>query len=146
VWFKPTKQANGSFEVKINEQIIAQMPSGGTFVDQTCFPYLDNYPKNYKKLPDAMRMVLWAALVHSPWDHSNEADFWQQLRERTLKLRHYSDRALMIVCGCNLFEWGTFLRRMDNFLMDLIADQVNVEALLDALMQIHLDTLKRVCP
>ena len=31
--------------------------------------------------------------------------------------------------GCNLFEWGTFLRRLDNFLMDLSAEPEKVEAL-----------------
>ena len=51
----------------------------------------------------------------------------------------------MIVAGCNLFEWGTFLRRIDNFLMDLVADQAEVERLLDALMEQHLATLEKVC-
>lgn len=37
-----------------------------------------------------------------------------------ISLRASSDRALMIVVGCNLFEWGTFLRRIDNFLSDLV--------------------------
>jgi len=144
-WFRPVKRNDGAWEVELNNCVIARMPADGTFFDQTFFPYLNGYPENYKNLPDAMGMVLWAALVHSPWDHAHEADFWQQLRERTLKLRQTTDRALMIVCGCNLFEWGTFLRRMDNFLMDIIADQANVEALLDALMEIHLNTLEKVC-
>jgi len=51
----------------------------------------------------------------------------------------------MVVVGCNLFEWGTFLRRMDNFLMDLYTDEATVERLLDALMEIHLATLEKVC-
>jgi uroporphyrinogen decarboxylase len=51
----------------------------------------------------------------------------------------------MIVVGCNLFEWGSFLRRLDNFLMDLVADQYNVERLLDALMEQHLSFLDKVC-
>ena len=51
----------------------------------------------------------------------------------------------MVVVGCNLFEWGTFLRRMDNFLMDLLAEPENVERLLDALMEVHLATLDKVC-
>ena len=51
--------------------------------------------------------------------------------------------ALMIVVGCNLFEWGTFLRRMDNFLMDLVAEPAKVDALLDALMERHLAVLER---
>ncbi len=60
-------------------------------------------------------------------------------------MRAQSDRALMIVCGCNLFEWGTFLRRIDNFLMDLLEEPEQVEALLDALMERHLATLEKVC-
>jgi uroporphyrinogen decarboxylase len=34
---------------------------------------------------------------------------------------------------------------MDNFLMDLCADQRNIERLLDALMEVHLSTLEKVC-
>lgn len=144
-WFKPTAKADGSFEAEVEGVVIARMPAGGTFYDQTYFPYLDGYPDDFKKLPDAMKMILWAALVHSPWDHAYKPDFWDQLRSRTLTLRESTDRALMVVCGCNLFEWGTFLRRMDNFMMDVFVDQDNVRALLDALMEIHMATLEKVC-
>ena len=51
----------------------------------------------------------------------------------------------MIVVGCNLFEWGTFLRRIDNFLMDLVSEPDNVTRLLDALMPKHLALLEKVC-
>ena len=145
VWFKPRAKDDGSFEAELDGTVIAKMPAGGTFYDQTYFPYLDGYPSDFKDLPEAMRMILWAALVHSPWDHAGEPDFWDQLRQRTLKLRESTDRALLVVCGCNLFEWGTFLRRMDNFMMDVFADQDNVKKLLDALMEIHLATLEKVC-
>jgi uroporphyrinogen decarboxylase len=121
------------------------MPKDGTFFDQTCFPWLDGYPDNFESLLDAMGKVHWAALVHSPWDHAAEPDFWQELRRRAIALRASTDRALVVVAGCNLFEWGTFLRRMDNFLMDLCADQRNVERLLDALMEVHFSTLEKVC-
>ena len=92
-----------------------------------------------------MGKVLWSALVHSPWDHANDPDFYKTLREKTLKLRASTDKALMITCGCNLFEWGTFLRRIDNFLMDTYADEENVEALVEQLMIRHLATLEKVC-
>jgi len=125
--------------------VIARMPSGGAFFDQVCFPYIDGYPDSYGELPSAMEKVLWAGLAHSPWDHAGEADFWTTLREKALALRDRSDRALMIVAGCNLFEWGTFLRRMDNFLMDIATETRQVERLLDALMEHHLATLEKVC-
>jgi uroporphyrinogen decarboxylase len=145
-WFRPKPLADGSWDAFSRDGTrVATMPTGATFFDQTVFPYLDGYPDDYDDLPAAMGKVHWAALAHSPWDHADETDFWQQLRERALALRASSDRAIMIVAGCNLFEWGTFLRRMDNFLVDLAQDQAEVERLLDALMERHLATLEKVC-
>jgi uroporphyrinogen decarboxylase len=143
-WFHPIPKDDGSFEVKKEGALIATMPKEGTFFDQTYFPYEDDYPESLKDLPEAMGMVLWQALAHSPWDHGSSPTFWEDLRTRTIKLRESTDRALMIVCGCNLFEWGTFLRRIDNFLADLITEPEEVERLLDALMEIHLKGLKKV--
>jgi uroporphyrinogen decarboxylase len=145
-WFRPARRPNGAWDAFAPDGTrIATMPVGATFFDQTCFPYLDGYPADYTHLPAAMAKVHWSALVHSPWDHAAEPDFWQQLRQKAIELRRSSDRALMIVAGCNLFEWGTFLRRIDNFLMDLVLNPVEVERLLDALMEQHLATLEKVC-
>ena len=146
VWFKPEKQPNGDYFVFDKDGTrIARMPVGATFFDQTYFPYEDDYPDNYDGLDEAMSKVLWSALVHSPWDHAAEPHFYETLRERVLKLRQSTDKALMITCGCNLFEWGTFLRRMDNFLMDIYADEENVQALVEQLMERHLASLEKVC-
>lgn len=145
-WFKPVKESDGSWSaVDAQGRALARMPNGSTFFDQTNFPYLDGYPDDFASLPEAMAQVHWAALAHSPWDHAKDPRFWDELRVRTLSLRKSSDRALMIVCGCNLFEWGTFLRRIDQFLMDLVVEPRKVEALLDALLELHLQTLERVC-
>jgi uroporphyrinogen decarboxylase len=143
---KPVERPGNGWEVFAPDGTsVAFMPLGATFFDQTSFPYLDGYPADFRDLPAAMSYVHWSALAHSPWDHAGDADFWQQLRRQALALRRSTDRAIMIVAGCNLFEWGTFLRRLDNFLADLVLDQTDVERLLDALMEIHLATLERVC-
>ncbi|MDR0403422.1 MAG: uroporphyrinogen decarboxylase family protein [Treponema sp.] len=145
-WFKIREGKNGVFEYYDEEgELLAKMPRGATFFDQTCFPYLEGYPDSYKDLPKAMNKVLWQKLAHSPWDNAGKPDFWEELRRRALELRASTDRAIIITCGCNLFEWGTFLRRMDNFLMDIYADPESVETLLDALMEIHLASLEKVC-
>ena len=145
-WFHPEKQPNGDYHVYDEEgTLIAKMPVGATFFDQTYFPYVEDYPDNYEDLDHQMGKVLWSALVHSPWDHGGDKDFYKTLREKTLKLRESTDKALMITCGCNLFEWGTFLRRIDNFLMDTYADEENVKALVEQLMIRHMATLEKVC-
>ena len=147
VWFHPSIQPDGSYLTFDNDgkRTLSKMPVGGTFFDQTYFPYLDGYPADFTNLDAEMHRIMWARHVHSPWDHADEPDFWKRLREKTIYLRNTTDKALLVVCGCNLFEWGTFLRRMDNFLMDLICDRYNVEKLLDELMKRHLTTLEKVC-
>ena len=146
-WFKPVLQPDGSWATYDDDgkRMLSRMPTGATFFDQTYFPYVDGYPDNYNNLDAEMGRILWARDVHSPWDHAGEPDFYQQLREKALHLRNTTDKALMIVCGCNLFEWGTFLRRIDNFLMDLVCDTDQVERLLDELLKRHLVTLEKVC-
>ena len=145
-WFQPEPTAEGGWRARAPDGVeIAIQLKDMNFFDQTCFPWLDDYPADFKDLRAAMGRIHWAALAHSPWDHAAEPDFWEKLRANTLALRQQSDRAIMVVVGCNLFEWGTFLRRIDNFLMDLLAEPEHVEGLLDALMEVHLATLEKVC-
>ncbi|HOF19872.1 MAG TPA: methyltransferase, partial [Bacteroidales bacterium] len=44
-----------------------------------------------------------------------------------------------------LLELGFFIRRMDNFLMDLIVDGDKVSELLDILVEMHLASLEKKC-
>jgi uroporphyrinogen decarboxylase len=140
VWYNPVRQPDGSFLTFDDDgkRALSKMPVGATFFDQSYFPYVDGYPSDYSGLDAEMHRIMWARDAHSPWDHSGESDFWEQLREKAVYLRKTTDKALLIVCGCNLFEWG-------NFLMDLLCDQYNVEKLLDELLKKHLSTLEKVC-
>lgn len=145
-WFRPEARPDGSWDVHHRDgTLIARMPAGAAFFDETCFPYADGWPADWSGLDQAMGKVLWSALVHSPWDNAGRPGFWERLRENALRLRAGTDRAIMVVVGCNLFEWGTFLRRLDNFLVDLLLEPDRVEGLLDALLERHLATLEKVC-
>jgi len=124
-------------------EIIGRMPVGATFFDQTIFPYLDGYPDNYKNLANDMKRVIWGGVGFTPWDWADEKDFWKMLREKTIDLKQKTDKALLLGIGSNLFEWGTMVRRMDNFLMDLLADPPSVHAFLDALMESHMKSLEK---
>lgn len=146
-WYKPQLQEDGSWVTFDDDgrTMLSRMPQGATFFDQTYFPYVDGFPSDYKDLDAQMGRIMWARDGHSPWDHSADDGFYEQLRANALHLRATTDKALMLVCGCNLFEWGTFLRRMDNFLMDLLCEPAQVERLLDELLKRHLATLEKVC-
>jgi len=122
------------------------MPKTAFSYDQIIYPFLEGYPKSYgTKLDEAMGKIHWAAFAHSPWDHAHESDFWTQLRINALELRKRSDRAIVLSAGCNLFEWGTFVRRLDQFLVDLVSKPAEVERFLDALMERHLNSLENIC-
>jgi len=146
-WFTIQKQPNGS-NLGISPssgEAIGIMPQGATFFDQLIFPYLDGFPADYSNLPEEMKRAVWGGFGFTPWDWSDKPDFWQFLREKTIELKNKTDKALLLGIGCNLFEWGSFLRRLDQFLMDLLMEPHKVHALLDALMESHLATLQKTC-
>ncbi len=143
-YFKTRSKEDGSREVLVdNGSVIGQMPATGTFFDQTLFPYAKGYPDDFNNLRHDMKKVLWGACPRGPWHHANEAGFWQQLRHDGQKLRD-SGRAVVISAGCNLVEWGMFLRRMDNFLMDIYAEPQRVKSLVEALADIHMSVLHKI--
>lgn len=144
-WFKPVHKNDRSWEVYKDDRLIAKKPWGASFFDGTYFPYADGYPESFRDLDLEMGRILWAAMPTPPWHAVERPDFWIDLRKKAIHLRETSGKALIIGVGCNLFEWGTFLRRMDNFLMDVYADPINVERLLEALMERHLKSLSKVC-
>jgi uroporphyrinogen decarboxylase len=146
VWFQPRRQDNGSWLAYKGEEAIAVMPATAISYDQIVYPFLNGYPARYDStLDEAMGRIHWAALAHSPWDHAGRPDFLKKLRAKALDLRAKSDRAIVLSAGCNLFEWGTFLRRLDNFIMDLKRAPAEVESFLDALMERHLSSLEKIC-
>lgn len=146
IWFQPIQMPDGALNVyAADETLIARMPKNGMCFDQMYFPYKEDYPETFDNLDEEMGKVLWSALVHSPWDHAKEEGFYEELRVRCMNLRNTTDRALMITCGCNFFEWGTFLRRMENFLMDIYSEPEQVIALNEQLLIRHLAMLEKVC-
>jgi uroporphyrinogen decarboxylase len=145
-WFNSEKLTDGSSVARGETgEIIGRMPLGATFFDQVIFPYEKDYPVDYKNLSNEMKRTVWGGIGFSPWDWSGEKDFWKLLREKTIELKGKTDKALLLGVGCNLFEWGTFLRKMDNFLMDLYLDPPKVHELLDALLESHMNTIVKVC-
>jgi uroporphyrinogen decarboxylase len=145
-WFKPEKQPDGSWLAANKKgEFIGKMPKGATFFDQLIFPYKDGYPEDYSKMGDEMERAVWGGFGFTPYDWMDQPGFWKLLREKATDLRSKTDKALMLSVGCNLFEHGTFLRRIDNFLMDLFLQPDEVNRFLDALMKRHMDFLSKVC-
>ncbi len=145
-WLRTTALDDGSkYIIGPTNEIIGRMPVGATFFDQTIFPYLEGYPDSYMNLGYEMSRVIWGGVGFTPWDWADEKNFWKLLRQKTIDLKNSTNKALLLGVGCNLFEWGAFLRRMDNFMMDLCMYPDQVHILLDQLMERHLDTVAKTC-
>ena len=67
-------------------------------------------PTDYRNIDFDKLRVSWGGLGFPPYDRMNEKDFWKLLRETRAAEKAKTDKALLIGVGCNLFEWGTFLR------------------------------------
>jgi len=145
--FRVEKQPDGSTHALLPDtgEHIGIMPKGATYFDQLIHPYADGYPADFSNLAADRKRVTWGGLGKSPWDRAGEPNFWQFLREKTIKYKATTNRAIVLSLGCNLFEWGGFMRRLDEFLMDLLAEPQQVHAFLDALMEKHLDGVAKTC-
>ncbi len=139
-WFRPNKAEDGSwFTTDQDGLILSRMPVGGTFYDQMYFPYESGYPESFIDLKDALKKISW--VVHSHASNLNAGE----LREKLVTLKESSGKALVMSGGAKLLELGFFIRRMDNFLMDLMTDQDKLSEMLDILVEMHLAGLEKKC-
>jgi len=127
-----------------NGLIVGKKPKTSLYVDQIYWPFFDSpaIPEEIDK--NKFNDILWA--VPSPPWHLNIFDDEQYdiFINSIKKLHDETDYAIMLAVGCNLFEMGTWLRRFDNFLSDIILDKKGVGRLLDKLVEGYLTTLERV--
>jgi uroporphyrinogen decarboxylase len=126
--------------------IIGSMPQGAYYLSQVHFPLLDWEAKDLSvldKLPDLMARVTWAALPTAPWHRPLTQEHLADIRRRAKRLFESTDFAIMAGFGGNLLEWGQYLCRNDQFLVDLIESPVKAEALLDRLTETHLENLEK---
>ncbi len=139
-WFSPVRDADGSwFTTDADGTILSRMASGATFFDQMNFPYEKGYPADPGDLKKALKKISW--VVHS---HSTNLET-SELRESLINIKKSTGKALVMSGGVKLLELGFFLRRMDNFLTDLLTDERNVSETLDLLVEMHLKGLEKKC-
>jgi uroporphyrinogen decarboxylase len=116
--------------------ILAHMPDGALYFEQTYFPFLDGDDLN--AISDALGESMWTAIAGPPGPVNDEV-----LCEGAKRLRAATDRAIIGLFGGNLFEVGQFLYRNDRFMMLLAGEPRRAHQFLDKLVEIHLANLER---
>ena len=133
-----TKHADGT--------VIGAMPKGAFYLNQRCFPLLDWDGRDMSvldRLPDHMSKVTWAAHPTAPGHKPMTPEHQAVVRRMAKRLYETTDHAIMAGFGGNLLEWGEFLFRLDQFLIDLLENPRKTLAVLDRLTEIHLENLEK---
>ncbi len=130
--------------LKNGKQRLGKKPKSSLYVDQCYWVYedLEEIPDEF--LDEDLDRHVWA--VPSPPWHLNifdDQDF--KLFVDTIKdLYNSSPYAVLLSFGGNLFETGTFLRGMANFMMDTYASKKKTKKLVDRLVERNLKKLDRI--
>jgi uroporphyrinogen decarboxylase len=128
-----------------NDFQVGIKPSSSLYVDQSFWPYreLPAIPATFKD--EDLIKYSWAAAPQPPWYLNIWDDKAFEIFVNGIKEIHdNTDYAIMLFVGCNLFEVGTFLRGMENFLCDFYIDKKGTKRLLDKLTEGYLKTLERI--
>jgi uroporphyrinogen decarboxylase len=126
---------------------IGAMPRGAYYLSQTRFPLKDWDGEDLSvldRLPELMGDVTWSALSCAPYHKPLTPEHLAEIRRRAKHLYETTDYAVMVAFGANLLEWGQYLCRMDQFLIDLVENRRKAEALLDKLVEMHLVNLSKI--
>ncbi len=127
-----------------NNLVVGKKPKTSLYVDQIYWVY-----KNLPAIPDNfdeedISKNMWAT-PSPPWHLDIFDDKQYKLFINNIKeFYEVTDYSIMLAVGCNLFETGTFLRGMENFLCDIYIDKKGAKRLLDFLVERYLRLLDRV--
>ncbi|MBN2313426.1 MAG: hypothetical protein JXM79_05815 [Sedimentisphaerales bacterium] len=119
-----------------NGRILAHMPDGAIYFEQTYFPFLEG--DDLDAVSEALQESMWTAVASPPGPMDSQA-----FAEGAKQFRTQTDRAIIGLFGGNLFEIGQFFYRNDLFMMLLAAEPQRAHRFLDKLVEIHMANLEQ---
>ncbi|MFO7882532.1 MAG: uroporphyrinogen decarboxylase family protein [Kosmotogaceae bacterium] len=126
--FSPEVESDGSLVVKVNNKIVASMPSGGYYFDSRYFPLSGITEKS--KIEEVLDNTIT----------DEELDF---LEEQAKEIRENTDCAIMGSFGGNFLEAGHSYFGYQEFMERIITDRSVVEYFLDKMEDKYLKDLKK---
>ncbi len=129
--FDPVIAEDGSTIIRdMDGTPMAKMPAGGYWFDAIHFPLAS------ATTIDDLKKFNWESQL---WGE----DEFELLGKNARELYGSTDRAIMGGFGGNLLEGGHFLCGYEKFMFDLAADQKFIEYMLDRMVEMHLENLRR---
>ncbi len=141
-WALPVRENKRWVILSKSGRILAQMPDGALYFEQTYFPFYDE-PADLNQIEAAFDEAMWTAVASPPGPLVDGPGGDEHLVAGARKLRTSSDRAIIALFGGNLLEIGQFLFRNDQFYMLLAGEPRQAHAFLEKLTEIHLRKLEK---
>jgi uroporphyrinogen decarboxylase len=141
IWLNPEREANRWIIRAKSGRVIAQMPDGALFFEQTYYPFADGEP-DHTRIESAFDESMWTGIASPPGPIVDGPEGDRILIEGAQRLRASTDRAILGLFGGNLLECGQFLYRNDNFFMLLAGEPERAHDFLERLVSIHLRKLE----
>jgi len=140
-WTVPERDGNRWVLRSPSGRVIAQMPDGALYFEQTYYPFIEG-KENFDDLPGAFAESMWTGLASPPGPIAEGPDGTRTLIEGARTLRATTNRAIIGLFGGNLLEVGQFLFRNDNFFMLLAGEPEKAHDFLDHVVAHHLRNLE----
>ncbi len=141
-WNKPERLPGRWVLHSPSGQILATMPDGALYFEQTYWPFAEGYSGD-ENPADVMSESMWTGIAAPPGPLVSGPDGYQVLAEGAKKLRASTDRAICAMFGGNMLELGQFLYRNDNFFMIMASEPDRARAFLEKAVAMYLDKLEK---
>jgi uroporphyrinogen decarboxylase len=140
VWALPEREERRWVIRSKSGRIIAQMPDGALFFEQTYYPFEGQ--DDLDAIPEAMDEAMWTAVASPPGPLVEGPHGDEIFMAGARRLRESTERAIIGLFGGNLLEMGQFLYRNDGFLLLLAENPSQAHAFLDRIVEMHLKKLE----
>ena len=140
-WVKPEREAGRWVVRSAQGRVIAQMPDGALYFEQTYYPFAEG-TADHTRIAEALAECMWGAIKSPPGPLAAGPDRRAVLAGGAAQLRARTDRAIVGLFGGNLLEIGQFLYRNDNFFILMAESPSATHDFLDRLVEIHLKNLE----
>jgi uroporphyrinogen decarboxylase len=141
VWTSPEKE-EGRWVVRSESgRVIAQMPVGALYFEQTYYPFFET--EDLDRIVEALQESMWTAIASPPGPLAAGPEGLERLKEGARRLRQQTDRAIIGLFGGNFLEMGQFFYRNDKFLMLLASEPGRAHRFLDRIAAMHMANLER---
>ncbi len=140
-WLNIKKQGKDWVCFDEDDDVIAIMPEGSVYFDQTFWPLLEKHPEDFQDLQTHLDKIMWCHCTDPLWKNAKDPDFFKTLRQTAKQLFEQTDFAITANYGSLFFELSQWLFRNDEFFIRLVTERDMIEKVLDKLTEIHLERL-----